>query len=715
MTGKKIILSVILIFMMTIFAFAQRAADSSNDFKTQDLSEYMKVFARVSSGLIIIEYEGEKTNIQIPSHIKNKPVVLIADGAFRNKNLEEVTIPYMVSFIGVNAFTENKLSVLKLHNTPGRSVYILNGAFSNNQITSLTIPDKVKLIGPFAFEGNRLESLTIRTNTKIGHGAFIDNKLKNVTLCMVRDFNISSYARGSLMHNDGFIGGLAFYGNQIENLTIGGQVTGIGYAAFLGNRLESVTIPSSVTHIGENAFEGNKLSNLIIGRNVTNIGRFAFRNNQLTKITIPNNVVYKDFKPIYIEIGDGAFDNNLLVSVDIPSNVGKIRGAPFSNNSRLMEINVHPKNKNYCSIDGVLYDKDAAALIQWPAGISDVIIPDTVTKIGARAFAGNQLTSINIPNNVTEIENSAFANNQLTSVAISAAVTKIGPASFSNNQRLREINVSQDNPNYAAENGILYNKNKTVLLQYPSAGSDVTIPNNVTDIAERAFAGNQLTNVNIGSNVTRIGFAAFEGNRLERVTIPNNVTEIADRAFFGNHMTSVTISNNITHINKAAFCGNQLTSVTIPNSVTRINYKAFADNQLSSVTIPNQTTYIGERAFAGNNLTRISIPESVRNIDSDAFAFNKLTQINIGANVKIEIQKAEGYYKESEEAIIGGEDALNIQNEVIINMENTQMIDINRPDNSSYFYFRDFYNENNKRAGIYTYNETNKKWSFVSR
>ena len=689
------ILGVVLIFLFTINVFAQRG-DNQGDYKTD---EYLGI-------LRIIGYEGDNVNIRIPSHIKGDPVFFIGDTAFRYKNLEEVTLSSTVKYIGVRAFAENQLKFINFPNNYGLRIYISIGAFSNNKISSLNIPGSVKLIGPFAFEGNQLESLTIRTNTRIGYGAFIDNKLKTVTLRMERDLYIPQEYRGSLVFNDGIIGPLAFYGNQIESLTIGGQITGIGFAAFLGNQLESVAIPNSVTFIGDSAFERNKLSSLTIGRNVTDIRRFAFRHNRLEKIIIPNKVTF---------IGEGAFDNNLLESVTIPKKVEKIEGAPFSNNPRLKEIIVQPGNKNFTSKDGVLYNKAVTDIIQWPAGISDVIIPDTVTKIGERAFIGNQLTSITIPDSVTEIENSAFANNQLTSITIPAAVIKIGHASFSNNPGLRDINVSQDNPNYSAENGILYNKSKTVLLQWPSSGSDITIPNNVTDIGERAFNGKQVRNVNIGNNVTRIGYAAFEGNRLERIVIPDNVTEIADRAFTGNQLTSVTISNSITHINQTAFSNNKLSNVTIPNNVTHIMFKAFADNQLSGVTIPNKVTFIGERAFAGNQLARISIPESVRTIGSDAFAHNKLIQINIGANVNIGFQKAGGYYKESEEAIIGSEAALDIQNELIINMENISMIDIERPDNSSYFYFRGFYYENNRKAGVYTYNETDKKWSFVSR
>ncbi|MCL2271678.1 MAG: leucine-rich repeat domain-containing protein [Treponema sp.] len=73
--------------------------------------------------------------------------------------------------------------------------------------------------------------------------------------------------------------------------------------------------------------------------------------------------------------------------------------------------------------------------------------------------------------------------------------------------------------------------------------------------------------------VTHIGSGAFKN--LISVIIPNSVTHIRDKAFAGNQLTSVTIPNSVTHIGDSAFAGNQLTSVTIPNSVIHIERGAF--------------------------------------------------------------------------------------------------------------------------------------------
>lgn len=107
------------------------------------------------------------------------------------------------------------------------------------------------------------------------------------------------------------------------------------------------------------------------------------------------------------------------------------------------------------------------------------------------------------------------------------------------------------------------------------------------------------------------------------VTIPNSVTSIGEKAFMScENLTNVNIPNSVTEIGNNAFWGCKgLTSVTIPNSVTSIGAEAFhyCEN-LTSVIIPNSVSEIGKEAFQGcYNLKSVIIPNSVTSIADDAF------------------------------------------------------------------------------------------------
>ena len=113
-----------------------------------------------------------------------------------------------------------------------------------------------------------------------------------------------------------------------------------------------------------------------------------------------------------------------------------------------------------------------------------------------------------------------------------------------------------DNANYKSIDGILYNKDMTIIIKCPEAKTSVTIPNSVTSIGEGAFYGcSGLTSVTIPNSVTSIGPYAFGWCRgLTSVTIPNSVTSIGGNAFSDCvNLTSVTIPNSVTSIGRGAF------------------------------------------------------------------------------------------------------------------------------------------------------------------
>jgi len=215
----------------------------------------------------------------------------------------------------------------------------------------------------------------------------------------------------------------------------------------------------------------------------------------------------------------------------------------------------------------------------------------------------------------------------LTSVTIPDSVTSIGVGAF-DCTGLTSIVVDANNAVYSSQDGVLYNKAMTVLIQYPVGKSGgFTIPNSVKSIGVNAFAScSGLTSVTIGNSVTNIGdFAFYDCTGLTSVTIPDSVTSIGDSAFEScDGLTSVTIGNSVTSIGDSAFdwC-NGLTSVIFqtPSNVTSIGDEAFQDcKHLTSVTIGNSVTNIGDSAFYDcGSLTSVTIGNSVTNIGYFAF------------------------------------------------------------------------------------------------
>jgi len=384
----------------------------------------------------------------------------------------------------------------------------------------------------------------------------------------------------------------------------GMPVTAIRHGAFYNCRgLTSVTIPSSVKSIEEDAFgKCSGLTSVTIPSSVTDIGGGAFSGcTGLKSVAIPSSVT---------SIGDNAFFGcSGLTSVTIPSSVTSIRTGAFLG----------------CT------------------GLKSVAIPSSVTSIGDNAFSGcSGLTSVTIPSSVTSIGQRAFSGcSGLTSVTIPASVTTFWTDMFEHCTGLTSINVDAANPSYSSANGVLFDKQKTVLLQHPRAkAGGCTIPGSVISIGDNAFFGCAgLTSVTIPSSVTSIASQAFFGcSRLTSVAIPSSVTDIGGLAF-GNcsGLTNLTIPGSVTSIGDYAFSGCRgLTSVTISSGLTRIwNYAFFGCTGLTSVTIPSGVTSIGEGAFFEcRGLTSVAIPVSVTSIENHAFRnCLALTSVTIPPNV----------------------------------------------------------------------------------
>ena len=617
----SVLLAIITVFgVFTSLPFSASAVETnsesvgetytSGDFKYEIRERYNYDTEQYYEIAVITDYNGTDESVSVPSQLGGCNVTSIGLHAFSGcTSLVSITIPNGVTSIGEDAFSDC------------------------TSLVSITIPDSVTSIGWYAFSGcTSLASITIPNGvTSIGRYAFSDcTSLASITI----PDSVTS------------IDDSTFHGcTSLTSVVISDSVTSIGAYAFDGcTSLTSITIPDSVTYIDESAF-GNciSLASITIPDSVTSIGNDAFSYcTSLTSITVAdNNQSYCDVDGVLFnkdktelvqypagktsasysipnsvtEIGDGAFSYcTSLASITIPDGVTSIGAYAFFCTS-LTSV-VIP--------DGVT-SIDESAFFDCTS-LASITIPDSVTSIGYRAFYGcTSLTSITIPNGVTSIGTSAFSGcTSLTSITIPDSVTSIGWHAFSGCTSLVSINVADNNQVYCDIDGVLFNKDKTELVQYPAGktSASYSIPNSVTSIGYRAFYGcTSLASITVADNnqsYCDVDGVLFNKDKTELVqypagktsasySIPNSVTEIGDDAF--SHCTSlasITIPDSVTSIGAYAFYGcTSLTSITIPDSVKSISSYgggAFVNcPNLKCVTVPSSVERIGEYSFGYNS------------------------------------------------------------------------------------------------------------------
>ena len=300
-------------------------------------------------------------------------------------------------------------------------------------------------------------------------------------------------------------------------------------------------------------------------------------------------------------------------------------------------------------------------------GLTSVVIPGSVKKIGANAFGGNNLVNVVLPEGLEKIDNDAFANNKIPKIYLPDGLKTIGARSFKTNQ-ITEYEIPNSvtslgacafcnnpipNPSflYATRNGQTdysvvrgyigdlseFSDKKFVIpaevngvplktiessafYQMGLSGWEVVIPNTVTEIKSSAFSQANIAKVNMPTSLTTIGNSAFYSNKLTTLNIPTSVTSIGTLAFNNNTVTSGDIwiykrtSSGIDYETLIGYSGANRSNIVIPPEKNGKQLKTIANSALRYVS------------FTGG----LTIPNSVRKIDTLALALNKLDWIDNG-------------------------------------------------------------------------------------
>lgn len=399
------------------------------------------------------------------------------------RNDKEYKIPEGVISVEHYAFSgAKKLKKIQIPN----GIREISLAFLKSGLTEVTIPESVESFYGAFLNCNDLEKAVVETksseervfegcrklNTVVVSGAISGtsfggcHSLENIQLSpQATDVILKE---GVLFSKDGKR--LLAYppGKRVNSYVLPAGTQEIGENAFISAQfLSELTTNKELTVIGEHAFDRANVTKLELNEGVKKIGDCAFENLKVTEMNIPDSVT---------TLGWGAFLNcKKLQSVKLSQNMEQISGGIFMGCSALKKIHIPAKvrkidvdsytgtftftegckslttytvdkeNKNFTTVNGVLFDKSKKTLYSYPAKKrgNKYVVPKSVIKIMNNAFRDNYyLQEISIKDKVTYCGNNAFQNaRSLKRVRLSKKLKEIGMCAFKGCKKLRKITI----------------------------------------------------------------------------------------------------------------------------------------------------------------------------------------------------------------------------------------------------------------------------------
>ena len=236
-------------------------------------------------------------------------------------------------------------------------------------------------------------------------------------------------------------------------------------------------------------------------------------------------------------------------------------------------------------------------LYQYEGTDTNIVVPDTidgrkVTVLGNSTFQyctqASDIESVTLPDSLTTIEKNAFYNcEKLKSVTIPPNVSSIGLAAFVeglSESSLTEIKVDPENPYFSEKDGVVFSKDGTKLIVFPSGRSgDYQIPDGTVSVGDYAF----YYCVNVSS-----------------ITVPGSVRSLGEGAF-GNcsSLTKAVLNEGLEEIGEYAFQSSSgIRDIIIPASVKSVGKNGLRLSSECRIRVLSTDTIWADDAFRDSAL-----------------------------------------------------------------------------------------------------------------
>lgn len=562
------------------------------------------------------------TEITIPDTIDGLKVTELDSNSFLESPAEKINIPATVEYISAENPFASCLNMKEFSVDENNEYYCsVDGVLFTKDMkklifyppkkdgTSYTVPESVEEIGIAAISETGLTEIKVPDSVnKIGRHAFsFNSELKKIDISQtsVKIINPMTFINCT----------------SLDEVLLPETLTEIGLASFMGcEKLTEITLPSQLESIGQSAFMGTAIEKIRIPEYVNYIGYCAFGYDMDEK---PNS----DF--VIIGKADSAAQT---YATDVDEEYG------IENNFTFITTEAVDAEEEYLALNPITsgdYEYaiiDGEACIAFCSSMNETIdVPDEidgykVTSIYKNAFYTCEAKKIILPETVKSIGENVFSS-FVESITIPGNCASIdGTEPFLNCSALKEINVTEGSDGtFSSENGVLYNKDKTILLEYPIQKNDksFTVPKSVNEIGLSAFCYNEhLEDIDL-SNTETIGNYAFEAcPNIKSIKFSDNLKVVGEHAFIGNtSLMSVRLPENIEIIGDYAFgyqydaelakniadaqsngLTNEYSETPLPFSVIE-GFKIYAEEnslawqyaQACNIEVVTNTTAIGEK------------------------------------------------------------------------------------------------------------------------